>query len=61
MTEKKQSKSAITRNLLVLLFLLLSSWIIWLNCKNVWINQGKSGHTADGTENLLQQSTICCN
>ena len=35
-----KEKSAITRNLLVLLFLLMASWIIWLNLqKRNLINQ----------------------
>lgn len=51
MTGKKQSNSAIIRNLIVLLFLLAASWIIWLNLqKRVWINQENQAiqHMEDG-------------
>jgi len=38
--QNKQQKSAIIRNLLVLLFLLLASWVVWLNLqKRALINQ----------------------
>lgn len=56
-----KEKSAITRNLLVLLFLLMASWIIWLNLQkrnlinqeNMAIQQIEAGKPAAAVLSLL--------